>query len=80
MNSILLRVSSLLSKVRTLSDDGMVEVKLTLNDEAVDQGVYFPAFVHFEAFSEDGSAFDYECVDSAYERKMSDHRIAAARG
>ncbi len=68
MKSICIPVSALLNKVLEMTDENMVDVKLTLVDQMEDRGVNYPAFLHFEAYTEDGTVYDYECIDLSCHR------------
>ncbi len=64
MKSIEVHIPTLLRKIQEMACGNMSTVRLTINEEITDQDVLFPAFLHFEAFTADGSAMDYESVDS----------------
>ena len=65
MKSIMINVPELLNKVREISEDGMTFVRLSIINETTDQSLYSPSFLHFEAYSGDGYANDYESIDKA---------------
>ena len=64
MKSIQIHIPELLEKVREMSDRHMETVTLSIQDEAIDQGVLHPAFLHFEACAQDASAVDFESIDA----------------
>ncbi|SHI12697.1 hypothetical protein SAMN02745823_02608 [Sporobacter termitidis DSM 10068] len=64
MNNIQVHIPALLRKVQEMSSDDMAYVSLTINDEAIDQGIFYPAFLHFEAYGKNGSVADYESIDA----------------
>lgn len=70
MKSICVEVLPLLAKVMEMSEDGMNGVKLSICEEAEDQGQFFPAILHFEGFAGDFTIRDYESVD-AVTKKIS---------
>ena len=68
MKNIYVHISALLSKVMEMSEEDMDCVKLSICEEAEDQGQFFPAFLHLEGFAKDGTVRDYESIDSVTKR------------
>ncbi len=63
MKSIKLSVSELHRMVSEMSDHGMDIVKVAIIAETVDEDEFFPAFLHFEAYTKGGNIKDYESID-----------------
>ncbi len=64
MKSIQLHIPALLQKIQEMSDDHMEYVTLTMRDEVIDQNILYPAFLHFEASTEDAFIVDYESLEA----------------
>ena len=64
MAGIIIPMQPLLKIIQEMASDGIVSVKLTINDKAFDQNEHFPAFVNFEGYTKDNDIKDYESVDS----------------
>ncbi|MGE4485274.1 MAG: hypothetical protein AB7C97_09225 [Oscillospiraceae bacterium] len=64
MKCIKVPMEPLLKKIQEIAKENMTSVKLSINDEVIDQSEFFPSFLHFEAYAKDGSATDYESIDA----------------
>lgn len=63
MKSIIVNVPELIKKVQELSRDKMTYVKISIVNESMDQNIFYPSCLHFEAYSSDGYPLDYESID-----------------
>mgnify|MGYP001023498697 CR=1 FL=1 len=64
MKIVQVPISELLHALEKMSKDNMVTVNLTISEEVFDQDMYYPAFIHLEAFTNEGAARDYDTIDS----------------
>lgn len=64
MKSIQVHIPALLRKIQEMSNDNMESVKLAISSEVIDQDRVYPGYLHFEAYTIDGSVSDYESIDS----------------
>ena len=64
MKCIRVPMEPLLKKVQEIANENMTSIKLSINDESIDQSELFPSFLHFEGYAKDGTATDYESIDS----------------
>jgi hypothetical protein len=65
MKTILVNVPELMQKVLELTKDKRLFVKISILNESMDQSIYYPSCLHFEAFTDDGYPVDYESIDQA---------------
>ncbi|MGI5935447.1 MAG: hypothetical protein ACOX7I_01390 [Oscillospiraceae bacterium] len=71
MKTVQIPISKLLNVLEKMSNDNMETVMLTINEEVFDQNMYYPAFIHMEAFTKDGEVRDYDTLDSTMIRLPS---------
>ena len=77
MKKIMVYLPSLIRKVQEMADDNMDYVMIDISEEVVDQYVYYPAFIHFEAFDKGGSIMDYESIDSVLSQILLNANICS---
>lgn len=64
MQNIQVHIPALLRKLQEMSNDNMENVNLTIGTEVIDQCIFYPAYLHFEAYTKDGCVLDYESIDA----------------
>ena len=72
MQTIIISIKSLQEKLVEIEKDGMNLVELCIVPSQADDGNTYPAFLHFEGISENGSYQDYEAID---EFSIADHLL-----